>query len=184
MKEREHFLSRDLSWFEENSTFFFRSTSRRVAFDNDGPWLNFYSTHVSWNQKTSRIKSNWTKKNATREFFSSYSSTSTSFFSSSSSTITTTTILLLLLLLFLILLLVVSYTDLATRASPPGATDTQFLEKKISKGITDVQSLYTRLKEKLICILTQHVYVNNLGKSNSRFTREIFFLFFFFDVSI
>ena len=47
------------------------------------------------------------------------------------------------------------------RASPaPGATDiTHFLEKKVPKGITDVQSLYTRLKEKLILYtLTQHVY--------------------------
>lgn len=39
-----------------------------------------------------------------------------------------------------------------------GSNRYAFLEKKISKGITDAQSLYTRLKEKIICILTQHVY--------------------------
>lgn len=88
-------------------------------------------------------------------------------------------ILLLLLLFFLLpplLLLLLYYSSTTTttiscssssrvvyirscnsRVSS-GSNRYAFLEKKISKGITDAQSLYTRLKEKLICILTQHVY--------------------------
>ena len=59
-----------------------------------------------------------------------------------------------------------------------------FLEKKVSKGITDVQSLYTRLKEKLICILTQHVYevtwVNRIPVSFNRdpFTPSLYHVLF------